>query len=168
MAETWLNNDGLLIKYGRGRSDMTTKGGEYCASDGGYNVVTIDLDMTTLTQTPTIVNDVVALPANSQIMEVRTRVLTAATAGSAWQFGLIQRDRSTAIDVDGLIDSAATTTVDAIGETATYTATSSAPKGALIGTIVTAESYFVAAIEASTVYTAGLVRIEVVYRPTGA
>lgn len=114
MVQSWLNSDGLYLKYGPDKATAKIAG-EY-RKDGRLHEIEVKIDLTDLTETETIVDDTVLIPANVVIQEVEIVTLTAATTGAAIDLGLIQTNRSTEIDYDGLLAAFPTASMNAAGE----------------------------------------------------
>lgn len=157
---TWMNNDGLYIKYG---TDEATAGkaGEYGTDVAGQRVIEFDLTLTGLGTAAAIVDDNVFIPAGVRIQKVEIINSTAATSGgsAALNIGLQRRDRSTELDYDGLVAAAALATFNAAGETSTLTAGATGA-GALIGT-TTAYSGYITADYDTAAFTAGVLKVRV-------
>jgi len=116
MAETWLNNDGLYIKYGR-KMDTQARAGEY-ELDGPNHVTEVVLNLAQLTAAAQIIDDTVSIPANARIARVEVVTDTvAAGVGAVLNVGIIDQDRSTVIDADGFVAALPTASMDAAGET---------------------------------------------------
>jgi len=96
MAGTWLNSDGLYLKFG------TTKvvpdiGGEF-KTYGDLRTIELDLDLSTLgvAGTNTIISDQVFLPVGARIEQVElvTHIAVAGASGTL-DVGVINTDRTT-------------------------------------------------------------------------
>lgn len=127
---TWMNDDGLFIKYGRDRG-TTKKAGEFeDFPKGNEHYIEAQLDLETLgTSTGTVfLSDTLRLPATAYLLRAEIFVETAFTSGGSatLTLGLYDTDRTTAYDADG-ID--ATVAVAALTAGATITC-----DGALINT----------------------------------
>lgn len=163
MANTWMNSDRLYLKTGTEEA-VLSKAGVF-RNDGPYHCLEVTIpDMTTLADTTAILDDVTFVPKGARIEKVELITETACTSdGSATlSVGLIRRDRSTAIDVDGLIEAAALSTFNAAGETVEFVEGSTA-HGALIGTTLAYNGYLCAEYDTAA-FTAGKVVIRVYYR----
>lgn len=103
---SWLNSDGLYIKYGPTET-VTSKAGEYADANyyGSDHFVEIDFSYSDLSAfgTNTIMSDTVVIPGGARITKTEIYVHTAFTSsGSATlTYGLIRTDRSTELDYDG-------------------------------------------------------------------
>ena len=163
MTNTWMNSDGLYLKTGTSEATLSTAG-EF-ELDGPTHVVELTLfDMTTLTTTAAVQDDVTFIPKNARIDRVDVVTETAATSGgsAALNVGLIRRDRTTELDYDGLIAALALTSIDAAGETTSITKGGTSA-GALIGTTLSNSGYLTADYDTAA-YTAGKVIVRVYYR----
>lgn len=154
---TWTNSDGLYVKFGESEAALH-KAGEF-ESDAGIHVVeaVVSYDDLAATGSTTILSDTVYIPSNAFIMSSEFQVETAfASGGSATlTFGLIRKDRSTAIDADG-ID--ATIAVAALTAGAKIT-----NDGALIGTRLSNPG-LLTALEGTAAFTAGKGYLRITYR----
>src|SRR5690349_2070975 len=106
MAQT-SNINNLYRKYGTAAATPGVAG-EY-RKVGDLREIEVEIDLTTLTSTPTILDDNVIVP-KMRIQEVQVITKTAATSSGSGTLdvGLIRRDdRSTAIDADGLVEALA-------------------------------------------------------------
>lgn len=178
---TWLNNDGLYIKLGTDEAKSPVQGGHVC-SYGPLLTYSWYLDLTRLTETETIQNDVLVIPKSSIIESVEVFTVTAAATGTGIDVGLIANDRTTTTDLtatvtdadpDGLL--AALVTADmVIGGYQRFWNVTSIPVadvakgGALIGTgILTTPTLLTASRTTATAFTAGrvLVRVHVLPEP---
>lgn len=163
---TWLNNDGLFIKFGSDEGKVGTAygfAGEYNVLNDGMHAVEVTLTpMTALTTTGTIVSDSVTIPNGARIHEVIVIAETACTGATATlDVGLIDQDRSTAFDDDGLVAALAVASIDAAGET-NVLRVGSTSAGALIGTTLTNTGLIVASYNTAA-FTAGKVKVVVHY-----
>lgn len=152
---TWLNEDGLLVKFSTTEADVNP-GGQY-RSVGPLEVVEVEILWSDLAATGTekIMADNVTVPNGAVIEKAEFYVQDAfAGATATLSFGLIDQDRSTAIDADG-IDAAIA--VASLTDGATI-----ACDGALIGTKLT-NTGLITATEGTAAFTAGLGRLRVFY-----
>lgn len=129
----WYNSDGLYVKFGTEEGTSAYIGEN--STLGPKREVEIILDLTTLASTDTILDYTQFIPANAFIEEVEIETLTAATSGGAatLSVGLYKSDGTTAISATGLVNAAAITTFDALGERSLLTAGSTGA-GATTGT----------------------------------
>jgi hypothetical protein len=164
---SYKNADGLYIKTGTDKATPTTAG-EFRNTDGNLRKVEIKLDLTALTATETILNDVTMLPAGARIVSVETVTHTAAATGTAIDVGLIRTDRTTELDYDGLLAAAPTANMNAAGERSVYQVAVTVPTGltgtgALVGTTLAYNGYISASRTDATAFTAGIVYLTVQY-----
>ena len=160
---TWLNEDGLYIKYDRNAAEMG-KAHEF-RNDGPYHVMEMVLDdLTELTTTAAIIDDNATLPKNARIEKVEVVTETAVTSGGSAELdvGLIRTDRSTSYDDDGLVAALAIASFNAAGETQLLTAGATGA-GALVGTTLANAGLLVASYNTAA-FTAGKVVVRVYYR----
>ena len=165
---SWLNNDGLYIKLA---AEEGQKGGTY-RSVGPLQITEVKLDLTVdATSTSAIIGSAlgqagVYIPDGSYVEKVEVVAEVAATSGGSatLDVGIIRRDRSTPVDIDGLVAALALTAIDAAGETSVLTKGATGA-GALIGTTVTNGGYLVANRNTAN-FTAGKVTVRVYwYKP---
>lgn len=171
---TWMNDDGLYIKYGTSEGSSTHRGGEYRDGVSGMRIVEVTLLLASLTQTETIVNDVIKLPENAFICWVETETLVAAATGTAIDVGTIRYDRTTQGDYDGLLAAAPIANMNSAGEVSRYQVAVTIPTGltgtgALVGTELSSTTcgYISASMTDATAFTAGKIRLRVAYIPAG-
>jgi len=180
MANTWMNADGLFVKFGPAEADKAAGGQP--STGGDHEVIEFDIDYTELlSATAAIVGSVgtpgafgVVVPEGARLLslefEVETAFASSGTIGSATLVtGTVKAaDRSTAIDVDGFTTTSATGTALGLATVGTVTkiAVGSTGAGADLGTELTEEGVFVAAnsTHASHPYTAGKLRARLAYR----
>lgn len=158
----WYNSDGLYVKFGTEQA-TASDAGEY-RTNGPQRLIELSIDtMTGLTTTGVIQDDVTVLPAGARIEKVEVVTKTAATSAGAatLDIGIIDTDRSTAIDDDGLVAALALTSIDAAGETTELTKGSTGA-GALIGTTLAANGLLVASYNTAA-YTAGAVKVRIYF-----
>jgi hypothetical protein len=158
---TWLNSDGLYIKYGVDEATVG-KGGLVNTLDG-RQMIEIEFNLSPLTTTGAIQDDNAIVPAGARIEAVEMVTVTAMTSGGSptLDVGLIRTDRSTSYDDDGLIVASASTTHDAAGER-TYFVPGGTGAGALIGTTLAYNGLIVASYNTAA-YTAGKVKVRIFY-----
>jgi len=162
MANTWLTNDKLFLKYGPTLAVPNVAGEEDL--DGPLHCISIKLDLTKVTATDGsyYVSDQVFLPKNARIAQVDVVVQTAATGTNAvLNLGLVNTDRATEIDYNGLIAALPVTSMTPAGTT-TRLNTGSTYAGALIGATNSTVGYIVADYDTAA-FTAGVVYIRVYY-----
>lgn len=169
---TWTNDDGLHIKYGTSEGVSTHPGGQYRDTVGGEHVAEVVIDLTLLTQTETILNDVVLIPANAWITKVEVQCLVAAATGTAIDVGLIDQNRSTEIDYNGFLAAFEDGDALAPGETRVFFEDHTVPAsttgtGALVGQEVTNTGYISASITDATAFTTGKLKVRIWYVSKG-
>lgn len=168
MVQSWMNSDNLYLKYGVDKATANT-GGEYRTTTNKLHMVELKLTLSALTQTETIQNDQVFLPAGARIQTVQVVTQTAAATGVAIDVGLIKStDRSTQIDYDGLLAAFPLGNMDLAGEQVTFSAATTIPAsvtgtGALIGTTLAFTGYVSASATTATAFTAGVVSVIISY-----
>jgi hypothetical protein len=125
------------------------------------NQFEVVLDLDTLTSSAAIVGEGVLIPNNHQVVSVEIFMEEAATSGGSptLDIGLVDQDRSTAIDDDGLVAALALTSIDAIGDKLSLSQGSTG-HGALVGTVITNTGYITAHYNTAA-YTAGVARVTV-------
>lgn len=169
----WMNDDGLYIKYGTEEGHSAHKAGTFGAvAEGSLTVIEVVIDATLLTQTETILNDTVWVPANAQIMWVQTECVVALTDGTAIDVGLIKNDRETELDYNGFLEAFPTAEAAQVGETRRFYETHTVPTsmtgtGALIGQEISERAYISASMTDATGFGAGKLRVKVAYVPKG-
>jgi hypothetical protein len=152
MANTWHNDDGLFVRFGR-KEGETQVAGEY-RGVGQLHEVQVLVDFARLNDvaagTEQILSDTVRIPATAHLKAAEFYVETAFVGASGTlSFGLIDEDRATAFDADGIDATIAVTAIDAIGDTITC-------DGALINTTLTNTTpLLITATNATTAFTAG-------------
>ncbi len=171
---TWLNSDGLYVKFGTDDAASEQQAGFICTY-GPNLVYVLNLDLTNLTETETIQNDVLVLPKDAMIEWVEVATVTASATGAAIDVGLIANDRDTATDLngsvtaadpDGILAAFAAATMSEVGEVTKFYTHESFPAsvatgGALIGTTMTTPTLITASRTTSTAFTAGRVQIRI-------
>lgn len=142
MANTWLNNDGLYIKYGT-TEGATSKGGQILDA-GPYRIVEIPISYTDVASaSQTIIHDTIVIPKYARVDFVDFVTTTAwdsAADNFVFNVGLVKTDRSTAYDVDAFIAALPQASMDPAGDfqridvNHTY-------KGSSLGTTMTENAY---------------------------
>lgn len=161
MVQSWYNADGLYLKYGTDKA-TANNGGEY-KTFGQLRSIEFKLDLTTLTSTPTIINDIEFMPKGVRIEQVDVVADAAATGtGATLDIGTIKTDRSTEIDYNGLIAALPLTSIDSTGEK-TANNVGSTYAGALIGTTTGTDVGYFTANYNTAAYTAGSAFIRVFF-----
>lgn len=163
----WMNDDGLYIKFGRDQGAVTV-GGYFEDGVAGQTVLEVEFDLADLgsSSAPTILSDVVNLPKNARLEKAEvlaTAVADSAGDGAKLNVGSVQRDRSTAIDIDGFIDSLAQTAMDAVGETTSITAGGTGA-GTLMGNnISSSQTGYLVAYYETEAFTTGSVKVRLFF-----
>ena len=154
---TWLNGDGLYIRFGADEGKVQ-KTGEYEDSGywGGEHFVEADISYTDLNAfgTDTILSDTVVIPNGARITKAEMYVITAFTSGGSatLELGTIRTDRSTTYDADGFV---AATAVASLTAGATI-----AGSGALVNTTLANDGLLTATVRTAN-FTAGRARLRV-------
>ncbi|MGH7238621.1 MAG: hypothetical protein ACREHG_00995 [Candidatus Saccharimonadales bacterium] len=166
---TWLNQDGLYLKYGTAKAIPAT-GGEYCeTADGGNRVVEFLLDLTTLnTSTATIIEDNVFFPTGMFIEEVQLVVETAAAGSTATlSIGLMETDRATALSGTAFASAVTQSALGTAGDKIILNAGSTGA-GTYIGSSTNpTQAGYVTAEAGTAAFTAGKVRVRIKYHGLG-
>lgn len=152
----WTNDDGLYVKFGTELA-TATQGGQY-RDAAELIVVEIEFDYADLAATGTekVMADNVIIPNGAHIEKAELYVQTVFSTGSSptLTIGLIDQDRTTAIDADG---------IDATIAAAALTAGATiACDGALINTTLT-NSGLVTMTEGTAAFTTGAGRLRIYY-----
>jgi hypothetical protein len=174
---TWMNNDGLYIRYGDDEAEVA-KGGQY-STDGSLHEVEAVLPYTDFdSATPLLPHSSdsfgVVIPKGARIEEIETVVQAAFTSSgtigsSTLLLGLKKgSDRSTELDHDGFTTTAATGTALGLATAGVKTTikVGSTGAGALIGTTLAENGVLVASNSAHATHphTAGTVVVRIRYR----
>lgn len=166
-SNEWLNSDGLLVKFNLDHA-RPARAAEYNTLYGGRHVTEVIVDLVDLSAKSTfgsdidvILDDTVTIPSGALIEKVILTVLEVSAGASATlDFGLIDQDRSTALDADGFIVAGTTTWhTAAIGTIVEYTQ-GSTEHGALVGTKLTNTGLLCAQVDGAA-FTAGVVKLQV-------
>ncbi len=160
----WTNGDGLRVKFGAFQSESPHRVGE--SQEGDYSVYTMDIDLTALDETETVLNDSVILPNDMYLAKVEIITLVAAAGDSELDIGTISRDR-TELDYDGILKVWEEADGSTVGETVVIWApayestalTGSGAIGAQIGTQLGESCYLSASNASSTAFSAGLLKV---------
>lgn len=175
------NSDGLIQKYGTSEAKSLQQGGFICTY-GTYSSLVLNLDLTTLTETETIQNDVLTIPSSALIESVEVLTVVAAATGTAIDVGLIANDRTTTTDLNasvtdsdpnGLLAAFVTATMNAAGEYHKFWVNTAIPdgittQGALVGSTMTVPTLITASRTDSTAFTAGNIILRVNFVPNAA
>lgn len=156
---SWMNNDGLFIKYGTELAVPTT-GGDYCMyGELREQEVTITLaDMTTSAQ---IVADTTFFPEDMLIEQVEVVADTAAVGGTSVSVGLVKLDRSTAISTTAFVAALPIANINVDGEKNTLTA-GQTYAGANVGTTASDPGYITCLVAGT--FTDGVIKVRIKYR----
>lgn len=181
---TWLNDDGLYIKFGTDEGKSLAGAGVY-KEFGETESLSVDIDLTALAGNgaAVIINDVASLPKGAQLVAVELTTLEVAADGTSLDVGLINVSRKTGSgnptylsaneDDDAILAAYVTATMNGIGEYyyATFVSGSSIPdgvttRGAAIGQVLTGTCLITANVAGT--YSAGKVRVRVHYIPNAS
>lgn len=164
MATSWLNPDGLYVKFNSDQGVVGKWGAYANPANGNQTIVEGLLDLTTLATGSTIISDNVSIPKYAWIDEVQVEVKVAGTGtGAVLNVGLIADDRSTSYDSDGFVQAMVLTSLDELGETNTFNKNAVAGGGGtLVGTATTQNGLIVADYDTAA-FTAGSVWIRIKY-----
>lgn len=160
---SWMNNDGLYVKYGTELATPTT-GGDYCIY-GELREQEVTIDLTTMTTSAAIVADTTFFPANMLIEQVDVVADTAATGGTSVSVGLVQLDRSTAISTVAFVSALPIANINVAGEKNILTA-GVTYAGDKVGLSVTNPGYITCLVAGT--FTAGKIKVRIRYRGTTA
>ena len=164
---SWVNDDGLRIRFGPGEA-LVSRGGQTADAAGIHRieieVLADDLKAHNDSTDPTTVLDWnTRIPAGAFLKSAELTILTAfAGATATLAVGLVQAsDQEAAFtdeDPDGLIAATAVTSIDAEGDVVTGA-------GALVGTTLGSDSggYLVSAEAGTATFTAGEGRLVIEY-----
>lgn len=159
MSDTWLNDDGLYVRFGTDQAESAVTG---CPSTfGTERELVVDIDYSELPafgDASTFINTipVTALPSGVILKSGTITVTTGFTSGGAatLTLGLAEKD-GTAIDADGIDAAIALTAIDTPGEEVVC-------DGALIGTKLAATGYVTVDVGVAD-YTAGRAKLVLKY-----
>jgi hypothetical protein len=156
---SWLNDDGLYIRYGTEEAALA-KGGQYSGT-GPTEVIEFSITGTDLADAAAIVDRVTVLPDNVQIEQIDILVDTAFTsAGSAvLDIGVVDLDETSNADDDALVAAVALGAIDAIGDKVELIQGTSG-HGALVGTKTTKNTFVTASYDTAA-FTAGEARVRI-------
>jgi len=177
---TWLNGDGLYVKFGTDEGHSITDAGQFRTADRDQ-VLELDINLVDLTETEAIQNDVARIPSGSLIKGFELEVAEAAATGVGIDIGTIAASRNASdsaytADPDGIcvavvtaeltlgavykVWGAATNELPAFGSTGAW--------GNDIATIAPTDLLITASRTTSTAFTTGKVRLRVIYTPNVA
>jgi hypothetical protein len=159
----WVNNDGLIVRYGT-QEGRVVRGGETPAA-GEYRTELVKFTLADLATTEKYVGGGigVVLPRNARIDSVEVITETVATSGGSatLDIGLIRNDISTTYDDDGLVAALPLTSLNVAGEK-TVLAAGETYAGALVGTVLANVGVITASYNTAA-FTAGEVTLRVNY-----
>ena len=155
---SWLNDDGLFVKFGTEKPAVDGAGEN--TTDGDIRTIAVEIGFAEMGATgTTILSDGVSIPSGVFLESATFTVTTAFVGATATLgFGTIDTDRSTVHDVDGIDAAIAITAIDAIGDTI-------ACDGALIGTVLSNSTpMLLTSTVATAALTAGAGQLVIKYR----
>lgn len=165
-----VNADGLFQRYGTNEAQVR-RGGQYAGmSDGGSHVAEVIVDLVAVSTAAAhgsgnqvIVADNLYIPNGALLEKVELTVMEVSAGATATiDVGLVDQDRSTEIDFDGLIVAGTTGWhTAAIGTTVTYSQ-GSTEHGALLGTVLTNTGLLTVEIDTAD-FTAGVIKLRLFY-----
>jgi hypothetical protein len=148
MSTKWINNDGLVVKFGTKEAEVIQAGEETAYGQHREYRAVIDWDDLEAFGTTTLLSDTSAIPSGAHIDSAEFYVEEAFVGATATlTLGLYDQDRTTAIDADGIDAAIAVTAIDAVGDTI-------ACDGALINT-TTSNAGLLSALVGTANFTAG-------------
>ena len=158
---TWTNGDGLYLKFGTNEG-TAGRGGEV-VNYGGTHIIEFELDLTVLaTATQTILSDTVVIPNGALLEKVIITVEeVSAGANANLDLGLVDQDRTTEIDFNGLLAASDGWHAADIGTIEEFVQ-GSTEHGALLGTVLT-NTGLVTANADTAVFTDGTLKIVIEY-----
>ena len=163
----WHNPDNLLVKFGTGEARVT-RGGQYETLAAGRHVVSVVIDLATLPTAASgdeqIVADNVLIPSGAFIEQVDVLVVEEPTTSGSpnLDLGLVDQDRSTEIDFNGLLAAAdAFETGTDLGALVTYVK-GTTEAGALVGTRLTNTGLITASADTAD-WTDGTLLVKIYY-----
>lgn len=173
-ANDWVNSDGQLVLFGTDRA-RASRGGEYSVLANGIHVASVIIDLkgtatsggtfpTAASGNELIVADNVFIPNGAFITKVRVTVLKEPTTSGSpnLDLGLVDQDRSTEIDFNGLIAAGdAWETGTDLGTVFEYVL-GTTEAGALIGTKITNTGLITASPDTAD-WTAGVIKCDIEY-----
>lgn len=159
---SWLNEDGLYIRYGTEEAEVA-KSGQY-RGVGPAEIVELKLTGTDLVDDAVIVDRVTRLPDNVQIEKIEVVVDTAFTSGGSavLDIGVIDTDEVSNPDDDALVAALALSALNVQGETTEIT-NGGTGAGALVGTKTTKNTYITASYDTAA-FTAGVALVRLYLR----
>jgi hypothetical protein len=164
----WLNNDGLLVRFGTERA-RPARVGEFSSLFNGQHVIELHIDLAALSvlspfasDIDVILDDTVTIPKGALLEKIELIVMEASAGAGTLDLGLYDQDRTTVIDQDGLLAASTTGWAGAvIGTTVVYTR-ATAEAGALMGTVLTNTGLITAQVDAAA-FTNGSIKIRIYF-----
>jgi hypothetical protein len=173
---TWLNSDGLYVKFGTDEGVSLADAGMFC-NYGLEQTYEWDLTLSELTETEVVQNDVTVIPDDFMITKVEILTLVAAATGTAIDVGTIHISRNTSdsewtADPDGILAAFITASMDTVGQytmffgSGTADAEESLPSGTTTGgvqiaDVTVAPLLLTASRTTATAFTAGRIKIRI-------
>ncbi len=164
---SWLNSDGLYIEYGP--DEVTVVDGGELKAFGSLHEVEVEIPLASLsTSTQLILSDTITIPNGARIEKVVLAVEVAATSGGSatLDIGLVDQDRSTELDFNGLVAALALAEMSDLGAVITFvngadsTPAGESGDGALVGTTLT-NTGLITANAGTAVFTAGRLKCRI-------
>lgn len=164
MVQSYYDNTGLYRVYGPDKA-TASKAGEY-RTYGDLREINFKIDLTTVSSSsaaPTILDDNCVVPKGARIHQINVIGETAATSSGngTIDIGLVNTDRTTELDYNGLVAAMVKGSVDSTGENNALNVNSTYA-GALIGTTTTATGNLTANTN-TAVYQTGVLRCRLFY-----
>lgn len=161
-TQQFLDNDGLLRKYGTDKT-VPTSGGEF-KQYGATREIEFMLDLTKLTTTDQVINDQIFIPTGTWIESVQIDTQIAAATGTSVTIGVTSTARDSATTTTNAFLDAEVTATFTLGKVILYDA-STTHHGIALGTVLTTNcpGYLTAKIAGST-FTTGLLKVRIRYR----
>lgn len=163
----WINPDGLMVKFGTDRA-RKERGGEYSRLADGQHMVSLMIDLATLPTAASgneqIQGDYYTIPNGAFITKVRVTVIEEPTTAGApnLDLGLVDQDRTTEIDFNGLLaDADAFETGTDLGTIVEYVK-GTTEAGVLIGTQIT-NTGLITASPSTADWTDGTLKVDIEY-----
>lgn len=156
---SWMNKDGLYIKYGTELAEPTT-GGDY-RMPGEYREQEVTIDLTELTTSAQIVADTTFFPKGMFIEQVEVVADEAAVGGTSVSVGLVKLDRTSALSTTAFVSALPIANINVDGEKNVLTAGVTSA-GAYVGA-TSAEPGYITALVAGT-FSEGKIKVRIKYR----
>jgi hypothetical protein len=156
---SWMNKDGLFIKYGNELAVPTT-GGDY-RMPGEFREQEVTINLADLTTSATIVADTTFFPKGMFIEQVEVVADDAAAGGTSVSVGLVKLDRTTALSTTAFVAALPIASMNADGEKTILTG-GATYAGAYVGA-TSAEPGYITALVAGT-FTDGKIKVRIKYR----